>query len=332
MSVLATVDVHLLAENPSAAEGEYCDASRALCLEELLRLPHDDVDYPSTYVHAGQAPLQMGAEGELDEHVTEAQILARLLSPTLPVAPQKDEILTVSIDAGLPIVNARKDETEAYDAFVLDDQGVTCGIEVAKGNNRDRRSRNKINPKCPEETEQQHFFSTTPTIAREEQKFSSDSKYDEAQVAETRTTCMLMNVPRRYTSSKLIHTMDLEGFAGLYNFIYVPMNVRTHSAMGCAFVNLLDPHIAKRFLMAFNGFSRWSSTTSTNVCQAVWAKTFQGLHANVDHYRNSTVLMQSVPSEYKPRLFENATEIAFPLPIPKQRRNVNGRPRPRTTM
>eukprot|EP00928_Gymnodinium_smaydae_P020582 TRINITY_DN17952_c0_g2_i1.p1 TRINITY_DN17952_c0_g2~~TRINITY_DN17952_c0_g2_i1.p1 ORF type:complete len:108 (+),score=8.31 TRINITY_DN17952_c0_g2_i1:28-351(+) len=89
--------------------------------------------------------------------------------------------------------------------------------------------------------------------------------------------------------------------------------VASRTSKGYAFVNLVNPSMAQRFVRAFNGFSRWS-TASKNVCQVVWARTHQGLHANVDYYRNSSVLGESVPAEYKPRIFEDGVEVPFPPP------------------
>eukprot|EP00928_Gymnodinium_smaydae_P099895 TRINITY_DN9659_c0_g1_i1.p1 TRINITY_DN9659_c0_g1~~TRINITY_DN9659_c0_g1_i1.p1 ORF type:complete len:129 (+),score=7.85 TRINITY_DN9659_c0_g1_i1:55-387(+) len=88
------------------------------------------------------------------------------------------------------------------------------------------------------------------------------------------------------------------------------------TAKGYAFVNWVNSSIAQRFISAFNGFSRWS-TASKSICNAVWAEKHQGLQANIDHYRNSTVLGRSVPDEYKPRLFHNGGEVPFPSRIRK---------------
>eukprot|EP00928_Gymnodinium_smaydae_P011834 TRINITY_DN14329_c0_g3_i2.p1 TRINITY_DN14329_c0_g3~~TRINITY_DN14329_c0_g3_i2.p1 ORF type:complete len:149 (-),score=17.69 TRINITY_DN14329_c0_g3_i2:291-737(-) len=123
---------------------------------------------------------------------------------------------------------------------------------------------------------------------------------------------MLMNVPRRYTSSKLMRTIDSEGFAGMYDFIYVPISA-SRTSKGYAFVNWVNPSVAQRFLGAFNGFSRWS-IASKNVCQADWAKKHQGLQANIDRYRNSTVLGKTVPDEYKPKMFKDGEVVPFPAP------------------
>eukprot|EP00928_Gymnodinium_smaydae_P098978 TRINITY_DN9328_c0_g1_i4.p1 TRINITY_DN9328_c0_g1~~TRINITY_DN9328_c0_g1_i4.p1 ORF type:complete len:458 (+),score=45.51 TRINITY_DN9328_c0_g1_i4:43-1416(+) len=185
-------------------------------------------------------------------------------------------------------------------------------------------------PMTPHQRAQRELFSTFPPLPRETQRDSymqshsgysptaerSNAKHEEMQGEETRTTVMLMNVPRRYTSTKLMCTIDSEGFAGMYDFIYIPMDFKTRSSIGCAFVNLLDPLIATRFGAAFDGFSGWL-TTSKNVCRAHWASKLQGLQANIDHYRNDSVMAASVPHEYKPRIFKHGIEVSFPPPCTK---------------
>eukprot|EP00928_Gymnodinium_smaydae_P019933 TRINITY_DN17683_c0_g2_i1.p1 TRINITY_DN17683_c0_g2~~TRINITY_DN17683_c0_g2_i1.p1 ORF type:complete len:167 (-),score=11.65 TRINITY_DN17683_c0_g2_i1:383-883(-) len=146
------------------------------------------------------------------------------------------------------------------------------------------------------------------------------SSCEEARAAESRTTVVLRNLPLRYTSSKLIRTIDLEGFAGMYDFIYVPMNFKARTSYGYGFVNLIDALTAQRFREAFEGFSRWSSK-SKNVCRVVWATKQQGLQANIHHYGKSTVMMESVPPENKPRIFRNGVEIPFPLPYRKSQQH-----------
>eukprot|EP00928_Gymnodinium_smaydae_P047210 TRINITY_DN3148_c6_g1_i1.p1 TRINITY_DN3148_c6_g1~~TRINITY_DN3148_c6_g1_i1.p1 ORF type:complete len:468 (+),score=62.55 TRINITY_DN3148_c6_g1_i1:129-1532(+) len=135
-----------------------------------------------------------------------------------------------------------------------------------------------------------------------------------------RTTVMLVNLPFRYTSYRLLRTIDSEGFAGMYDFLYVPMDYKTRTGTGKAFVNLTSPAIAERFTTAFHGFSQWS-IKSKNSCHAVWAAKYQGLQANVNRYRNSDVMLDSVPDEHKPQLFSNGRRIDFPPPL---RRNGGG--------
>eukprot|EP00928_Gymnodinium_smaydae_P098648 TRINITY_DN9216_c0_g1_i3.p1 TRINITY_DN9216_c0_g1~~TRINITY_DN9216_c0_g1_i3.p1 ORF type:complete len:502 (+),score=50.08 TRINITY_DN9216_c0_g1_i3:80-1585(+) len=161
--------------------------------------------------------------------------------------------------------------------------------------------------------EQQKNWSTRSHLSKPPGVFFCKEGSDEAFVAGNRTTVMLMNVPLGYTTSKLMRTIDSEGFAGMYDFIYVPMDFAARGSSGFAFVNLVDPLVAQRFVAAFNAFSRWL-TRSKNVCRAVWAKHHQGLRANVARYRNSSVMGDGVPYDYKPRIFKNGREIPFPPP------------------
>eukprot|EP00928_Gymnodinium_smaydae_P091969 TRINITY_DN7573_c0_g1_i2.p1 TRINITY_DN7573_c0_g1~~TRINITY_DN7573_c0_g1_i2.p1 ORF type:complete len:302 (-),score=40.91 TRINITY_DN7573_c0_g1_i2:247-1152(-) len=138
--------------------------------------------------------------------------------------------------------------------------------------------------------------------------------HEEEQTIENRTTVMLVNVPSRYTSSELIRTIDSAGFAGTYDFIYVPMVAGARTSSGFAFVNLVDASIAKKLFVEFDGFSRWT-TISKHTCRAFWAKKQQGFSANVERYRNSFVKEENVPDEYKPRTFKHGMEVEFPPPF-----------------
>eukprot|EP00928_Gymnodinium_smaydae_P066878 TRINITY_DN4983_c5_g1_i1.p1 TRINITY_DN4983_c5_g1~~TRINITY_DN4983_c5_g1_i1.p1 ORF type:complete len:357 (+),score=47.27 TRINITY_DN4983_c5_g1_i1:38-1108(+) len=321
-TIVVTIDAHSLANTSFAAENVKYDVARALFLKELSLLSHEEVDYLSKHGHAGPSLPKMNAHGACDERVPETCTLEleRLLSPALGIPQGKDEIMTDSVDAGIASMNARIDETEGFSASVLFDHSVTYGTHAVDGLDSARVAPSmsflSTAPMSLDETSQQQCLSISANSAREEQMCSSDVKGGETQGEQNRTTVMLMNVPKGYTSSKLIRTIDLQGFAGLYDFIYVPMNFKERASTGCAVVNLLDPFVAKRFVAAFNGFSRWSST-SKNVCKACWSQKFQGLQSNVDHYRNSSVMRHSVPHEFKPRLFQGGTEIMFPPPCRK---------------
>eukprot|EP00928_Gymnodinium_smaydae_P094776 TRINITY_DN8015_c0_g1_i3.p1 TRINITY_DN8015_c0_g1~~TRINITY_DN8015_c0_g1_i3.p1 ORF type:complete len:246 (+),score=21.45 TRINITY_DN8015_c0_g1_i3:111-848(+) len=219
---------------------------------------------------------------------------------------------------------------EDYSVSAPPFQGLTYGAQLPNDKYRVSLAQNVLYlsaaPMTPHEPAQHQLFSTFPIPPRQAhtdsymQSYSwnshagvlCDAEQETSQGEEKRTTVMLMNVPRRYTSSKLMRTIDSEGFAGMYDFIYVPMGA-ARTSKGYAFVNLVNPSVAQGFISAFNGFSRWL-TASKNTCQAVWAKQHQGLHANIDRYRNSTVLGKSVPEEYKPRLFNNGEDVPFPPP------------------
>ena len=130
---------------------------------------------------------------------------------------------------------------------------------------------------------------------------------------EKRTTVMMRNLPLNYTRAMLLEMLDSEGFRGQYDFVYMPLDFKTMSGLGYAFVNLVDASLLPGFWAAFDGFSRWVLPTS-KVCQLGWSKPYQGLRANLQRYRNSSVMHCSVPDECKPILFVDGERAAFPRP------------------
>merc|ERR1719321_2047195 len=74
---------------------------------------------------------------------------------------------------------------------------------------------------------------------------------------EDRTTILLENIPNKCCREVMRETLDQEGFAGAYNFVFVPMDMRTRSANGNAFLNFLNGWWATRALNHFNGFTKW---------------------------------------------------------------------------
>lgn len=128
-----------------------------------------------------------------------------------------------------------------------------------------------------------------------------------------RTTVMLRNVPNNYTRAMLFEMLDTEGFNGQYDFVYLPTDFKSRAGLGYAFVNLVDSSVVPRFWATFNGYSRWVLPT-TKVCQVSWSKPYQGLHANVQRYRNSSVMHADVPEECKPCVFVDGVRTPFPSP------------------
>lgn len=129
----------------------------------------------------------------------------------------------------------------------------------------------------------------------------------------SRTTVMLRNVPNNYSRSMLLELLDEEGFAGLYDFLYVPFDFKKNAGLGYAFVNLVDADAVSKFWHVFDGFSNWAIPTA-KVCAVSWSEPLQGLAANVERYRNSPVMHPKVPEQYRPVLFQNGARIEFPKP------------------
>jgi len=186
-----------------------------------------------------------------------------------------------------------------------------------------RRNKNKATPDTRRHPSDTSENTIPPT--------SEASVADAASAEDTSrlTTVMLRNLPNRYTRDMLLQMLDSEGFAGRYTFVYLPIDFKTHSGLGYAFVDLVAPEDALRLRERFEGFSRWA-IQSDKVCSVGWsAPAQQGLHAHVDRYRNSPVMHFSVSDEWKPAVFSNGQRVPFP-PSTRRLRAPNLRILPQT--
>jgi len=127
------------------------------------------------------------------------------------------------------------------------------------------------------------------------------------------STVMLRNVPNGYTRGMLLELLNTTGFQSRYDFVYLPMDFRNGVNLGYAFVNLINNKDAVDLTEKFQGFREWISD-STKVCEVSWAHPHQGLQEHVERYRNSPVMHPSMPEDYKPMVFRNGQQIAFPVP------------------
>jgi len=134
------------------------------------------------------------------------------------------------------------------------------------------------------------------------------------------------------TRERLLDLINTEGFAGCYDFVYLPMDFKSMVALGYSFINFLDSEDAERFKIHFTGFSHWG-LESDKVCEMTWSTAIQGKEANIERYRNSPVMHHSMPEECKPLVFEDGVRVAFPKPskqirAPKPSILGSGRPEP----
>jgi len=129
----------------------------------------------------------------------------------------------------------------------------------------------------------------------------------------TRTSVIMRNVPNELTRDMLVALLDEQGFAGCYNFVYLPMDFQTQHSLGYAFITLFANDEAERLYKHFAGFTAWPQV-SEKVCAMSWSD-LNGLQAHVDRYRNSPVQHASVPDKFKPALFDRDGErVEFPAP------------------
>jgi len=127
------------------------------------------------------------------------------------------------------------------------------------------------------------------------------------------TTVMMRNLPNGFTRSMLLDLIDSEGFLGLYDFAYLPVDFSSGLSLGYGFINLVSPSDANEFSKHFSGFTKWN-VPSDAVCTVTWGEPYQGLSQHVERYRNSPVMHSSVPDEWKPILLVNGARVEFPAP------------------
>jgi len=145
-----------------------------------------------------------------------------------------------------------------------------------------------------------------------------------------RTTVMMRNLPNKYSRETILALLAEHSFVEAFDFFYLPIDFRSKSNMGYAFINFEHPEDAHAFKDHFDGFGNWVFN-SFKQCEVSWSRPFQGLAAHIDRYRNSPMMHHSVPVEYKPCLFSRGVLISFPPPTkpldaPKIRRSPKERP------
>jgi hypothetical protein len=104
--------------------------------------------------------------------------------------------------------------------------------------------------------------------------------------------------------------MNARGLAGLYDFVYLPMDFKTKSSIGYAFANFRSSAAALSFYASMDGYSQWP-IRSKKVCSVQWSST-QGLEANVRLILKSGVMRKKCPDEFKPSVFVAGRPVPFP--------------------
>merc|ERR1719326_223864 len=73
------------------------------------------------------------------------------------------------------------------------------------------------------------------------------------------STLEIKNIPSTYTREKLLELLDSAGFAGLYDFVYLPMDFTHCTNLGYAVVNAVSPRSARNMMARLHGFDKWNA-------------------------------------------------------------------------
>mmetsp|Transcript_137844 Transcript_137844/g.344094 ORF Transcript_137844/g.344094 Transcript_137844/m.344094 type:complete len:482 (+) Transcript_137844:82-1527(+) len=122
------------------------------------------------------------------------------------------------------------------------------------------------------------------------------------------TTMMLRNIPNKYTQNTLLQEVDEIGFAGSYDFFYLPMDVHNRSNVGYAFINFVAPEDAEAFRRTFSEhrFRKFQSRKISSVCTAH----VQGLYENLRHFENRAVT-HARNDQYRPIVLRGNKRVDF---------------------
>jgi len=100
---------------------------------------------------------------------------------------------------------------------------------------------------------------------------------------------MVRNIPNRYAQKDFVKEFESLGFKDTFNFLYLPMDKKTHCNVGYCFVNFVNHHWAARCAEVMHCYSFRKQRKGCEKIAAVTVAHLQGLEANMLHYKNALV-------------------------------------------
>jgi len=139
-----------------------------------------------------------------------------------------------------------------------------------------------------------------PNLRRPPPMFASLPRGEGTQWPEGTTSVMVRNIPNRYTTEEILEELVHSGFAGGFDFFYLPIDFETKKNKGYFFLNLCTPNLAQVFkeVFSWHNFSRYKS----NKVPEVSAATTQGFESNVWKYLQQSSSRINNPW-FKPMIF-----------------------------
>jgi len=113
------------------------------------------------------------------------------------------------------------------------------------------------------------------------------------------TTLMIRNLPHSLTQPELLDEVDSCGYAGFYDFCYLPHKFAKHKNLGFAFLNFVSTDVAATFRQQWHLSRRFATTLNVS------AAAVQGRKANEEKAASQKMSRVRNPC-YKPMVFENA--------------------------
>eukprot|EP00928_Gymnodinium_smaydae_P020036 TRINITY_DN17732_c0_g2_i4.p1 TRINITY_DN17732_c0_g2~~TRINITY_DN17732_c0_g2_i4.p1 ORF type:complete len:191 (-),score=21.94 TRINITY_DN17732_c0_g2_i4:481-1053(-) len=116
------------------------------------------------------------------------------------------------------------------------------------------------------------------------------------------TTVMVRGVCTQLSQQLFKYFIDEDGFAGQYDFLYVPVREKGNRNTAQAFVNFVSPEHAQAFFDRYNGQNAKFASDEKRL--SVLPAKRQGYEANLNHFREK-------PSTTNP-FFAHASDLKMP--------------------
>jgi hypothetical protein len=116
-----------------------------------------------------------------------------------------------------------------------------------------------------------------------------EEMYNQSSKGAPPTTMMIRNIPSRYSQTDLMNDLKDLGFAGTFDFLYIPMDKNTTANVGYAFVNFIDATWAQKCMRYFQNYRFKRSQRGSSKLASVSVAHMQGLEKNLQHYENTAV-------------------------------------------
>lgn len=144
-----------------------------------------------------------------------------------------------------------------------------------------------------------------PSKASRKKRKAKDLKQETPQQS---TTVVIRSLAKHFTREDVAGLLDARGFAGLFNFLYAPVDFKSHEGLGYALVNFLTADAAAAAISCLAGVQVNGHCLEVELSRAHKA----GLQGLIERFRNSAVMQADMPELFKPLLLQHGRAVPFP--------------------
>mmetsp|Transcript_48681 Transcript_48681/g.128772 ORF Transcript_48681/g.128772 Transcript_48681/m.128772 type:complete len:551 (-) Transcript_48681:108-1760(-) len=127
------------------------------------------------------------------------------------------------------------------------------------------------------------------------------------------TTVMVRNIPNKFTQRSFLQVLIDIGYGGTMDLFYLPIDWRTFTNLGYAFLNFTTEVHAREFREQMEGYrlgSKSQKLLATSIARV------QGFNANFESLRKNVVMASEDRLERQPIIFDPDTGAEIPFPPP----------------